>query len=544
MMGAQTGKTDCLINNTIGYHIAHDPKSIMVMQPTLRDMQTWMEAKLNPMLDSTDVVRDRVAKARGREGVNNQQMKSFPGGFLMFSYSGSPNTMRGRSAPIILCDEIDGYEITTEGDQVQLLWQRAATFGDQRKLIETSTPTIKGVSKIEKAFEAGDQRRYWMPCPHCEQWQTLQWSQVTWDKDEEGHLPETARYICEHNKCTITDGDKSWMLRNGEWRADKPFKGHASFHLSELYSPWRRWEDIVQSFLDKKNANDLQSFINVSLAETWEEAGESVDQHVLAERREDYAAEVPDGVLVLTAGVDVQKDRIEVETVGWGADFESWGIDRTQLWGDPEETAVWEDLDRYLLQQWTNPDGNQLGVACACVDSGYLTSSVYKWVAPRAGRRIYAVKGVAGEGKPVVQKSPKPRTPGKAPKTMFAVGVDGVKGSILSNLSRKEAGPGYCHFPLNYPNEFFEQLTAEKRVTKYRKGFPYREWVKTRARNEALDIRVYAYAAISILNPIWHSFKSKEEQPKRPQPTVMSQMQKARKNNVNRRKGGFVGKWK
>ncbi len=550
MMGAQTGKTECLINNTIGYYIAHNPQSIMVMQPTLRDMQTWMEAKLNPMLDETDVVKERIAKPRGRDGVNNQQMKSFPGGYLMFSYSGSPNTMRGRSAPIILCDEIDGYEVTGEGDPVNLLWQRAATFSDRRKLIETSTPTIKGVSRIERAFQSGDMRRFWLPCPHCGEWQTLKWSQVVWDKDDTGdHDPISARYVCEHNECVITDGDKVRMMRKGEWRAEKKFKGHASFHLSELYSPFRKWRDIVESFLEKKRANDLQSFVNVSLAETWEEQGESVDQDGLMERREDYTL-VPADVLLLTAGVDVQQDRIEVETVGWGADFESWGIDRTQLWGDPNGPELWEDLDRYLLQQYETEDGHQLGIACTCIDSGYLTSTVYQWVAPKLGRRIYAVKGVAGEGRPIVQRSPKPRTPGKTPKTMFAVGVDGVKGLILAGLTRKKPGPGYAHFPEHYPSDFFEQLTAEKRVTKYRKGFAYREWIKIRHRNEALDIRVYAYAAVTILNPIWNALKRAKmpeddaKVPENAQTAVQKQLKKQRIQRRGRGKSRYMDGWR
>ncbi len=538
MWGAQLGKTDGLINNTIGYYISQDPKSIMVMHPTLTDLQTWIEGKLNPLLSDTPIVRDRVAKARGREGVNNQKMKSYPGGFLMFAYSGSPNTMRGRSAPIILCDEIDGYEYTNEGDPVQLLWQRSATFGDQRKLIETSTPTIKGASRIEKAYEASDQRRYYVPCPHCQTHQVLKWSQVQWDKDEAGgHLPETAYYVCEHCGAQLTDGDKLWMIRHGEWRGEKPFRGHAGFHLSELYSPFRKWRDIVQSFLDKKAAGDLQSFVNVSLAETWEESGEQVEHTALCSRREAYAAPVPQDALVLVSGVDVQDDRLELEVVGFGEGEESWSVDYRVIWGDPAQRQVWDDLDAALLADYQHESGTKLHISAACIDSGgHHTQMVYDFVKTRQSRRIFAIKGVGGAGRPIVS-APSPKKYGKSlrPVDLFTVGVDEAKGLIYSRLKLLEPGPGFCHFPMEYTEEYFAQLTAEKIVTKYKNGFPYREWIKTRPRNEALDCRVYALAALKILNPNWSAFKQ------RIAPTVAQQppQQRATKSSdwLQRRKG-------
>lgn len=509
MWSAQTGKTEC-INNAIGYYIAQDPKSVMMMQPTLSDLKTWTETKLTPLIVDTPSVSGAVAKPRSREGVNNAFMKSYPGGYLMFSWSGSPNTMRGRSAPIIIGDEIDGYTLTEEGDPMELLWQRAATFGDQRKRIETSTPTIANFSRVEKSFEAGDQRRYYLPCPHCGKHQHLQWSNVEWDKDEEGnHLPETARYVCEHCDEDIYDKHKPAMLQAGEWRAKKPFRGHASFHLNELYSPWRTFADVVQSFLDKKHAGTLQTFVNVSLAETWEDDGEHVDETGLMERREEFPSRdglrlVPAGGVLLTAGVDVQPDRLEVEVVAWGRGEESWSVDYNIIYGDPDEDEVWQELDDYLDQRWPHESGVELSIYTTAIDSGGAnTQSVYKYCKKRKAARRFAIKGKGGEGIPIVSAPTKRKTGRRSgrPVELFSIGVDQAKTLLYKRLLLEGDGPGRCHFPGHYQEEYFRQLTAEKCVTRYVKGFPKREWIKTYTRNEALDCRVYAYAALLIINP-------------------------------------------
>lgn len=505
MWSAQVGKTESA-NNVIGYYVGQNPMSIMLMQPTQSDLKTWQETKLTPLLNDTKQLSDVVAKPRSRDGVNNQLMKSYPGGFLMFSWSGSANTMRGRSAPIIICDEVDGYSMTEEGDPVQLLHQRSATFGDKSKLLEISTPTIKGFSRIEKAFNAGDQRYFYVPCPHCGEFQRFKWAQVQWAKDEDGTpLPETALYYCEHCGTGIEDKYKFAMLQRGEWRAKKPFTGHASFHLNEMYSPWRTWTQIAQSFLDKKAAGDVQSFVNVSLAETWEEEGETINESTLMSRRETYTAECPAGVIVLTVGVDVQPDRLELELVGWGMREESWSIACAVLPGDPDvfgENSVWDALDDFCDRKFLHESGVELSILATCIDSGgNNTQSVYKYCAKRKSARRFAIKGQGGVGVPIVSAARKKKS-GKRnrPVDLYMVGVDQCK-SLLYRRLEKEAGAGCCHFPDHYEDTYFEQLTAEKCITRYVKGFPKREWVKIRPRNEMLDCRNYAYAALNIMNP-------------------------------------------
>lgn len=508
MWSAQTGKTESCLNNVIGYYISQDPKSIIAMFPTQTDLNAWIEAKLTPLIDETPCVKERVAKPRGREGVNNKTMKSYPGGFLMFSWSGSPNTQRSRSAPIILCDEIDGNEVSNEGDAVNRLQQRAATFGDQAKLVETSTPTIKGFSKIENSFEAGDKRRYWVPCPECDEFQTLKWSNVIWQKDQNGeHLPETACYVCEHCGSELSDGDKLVMIRRGEWRAEKKFTGHASFHLNELYSPFRRFADIVISFLEKKAEGDLQSFTNISLAETWEEEGDKIDETSLFARREEYPAPVPMDALVLTCGVDVQDDRLELEVVGWAAGEESWSVDYRVIYGDPNQIEVWDELDDVFDGTYWHESENKIKIMSTCIDSGHCTQMVYDYVKKNAFKRVYAVKGVGTAGKPYVTR-PLKKQKGQAKKRkvdLHIVGTDDAKSTHFSRLKVTKPGPGYCHFPMERDEEYFAQLTAEKLVRRYRKGQVIKEWIKTRPRNEALDCRIYATAAIKILNPVWSS---------------------------------------
>lgn len=510
MWGAQIGKTQLALCAQ-AYRIAQNPSNQMMMQPSQGDLQTWMNTKFNPLVESNPQLERLIAKPRARDGVNNDRMKSYPGGFIMFAWSGSPKTMRGRSAPFIVADETDGYDRTHEGHPVSLLWQRAATFGDQRLLMEISTPTTKSASWIEKSFDQGDQRRFYVVCPHCGEHQTLRWNQVTWTKDAEGnHQPETARYACSGCGVGWNDGERIAAIRMAEqqgagWKSKKPFKGHASYHLSELYSCFRKLADIVVSFLDKKAANDLQTFVNVSLAETWEEQGEQTDAATLMAKAEVFPAPVPSGGLFLTSGVDMQEDRLEIETVAWGLGEDSWSVDYQVLWGDPLQQDVWNDLDDYLAQTFMHQSGAQLPISATCLDTGGrkgYTQAAYDYARGKTSRRLFAVKGVAGWGRPVVSAPARRKAPkGGRQVRLFTVGTDEAKLITSRRLGVEVAGNGCCHFPADREPEFFNQLTAEKLITRYIRGFPVREWVKTRERNEATDCRVYAYAALKIANP-------------------------------------------
>lgn len=508
--GAQVGKTQLALCAQ-GFKIVHDPVSQLMMQPSEGDLQTWLTTKFNPLVEANPDLETRIATPRARKGVNNTRMKSYPGGFIMFAWSGSPKTQRGRSAPFIVCDETDGYDRTAEGHPVGLLWERANTFDDQRKLVEISTPTIRGISWIDHAYEQGDQRQFHVACPHCDAVQAIEWSNVKWQKNADGeHMPESAYYECRANGCVWSDTDRYFAIRNAErlghgWKAKKPFRGHASYHLNGLYSCFVKLKMIVQSFLDKKAAGDLQTFVNVTLAEAWEEEAETLEVEQLIARAEPFPSKVPMEVGVQTCGVDMQEDRLELERVGWGLGEESWSLDHQVFWGDPLKPEVWSQLFDYLDQTFEHGSGAQMRIASACVDtggSGGLTQAAYEQLRGKQRRNIFAIKGGKGWDNPIASAPKKSKSGKRArPVTLFTIGVNDAKLIVMRRAKQDTPGQGYCHWPVDRDPEWFHQLTAERLVTRFVRGFPIREWKKTRDRNEALDCRVYAYAALKILNP-------------------------------------------
>jgi phage terminase large subunit GpA-like protein len=536
MSSAQVGKTE-ILNNVIGYHVAQDPSPMLVVQPTLDMAQTWSKDRLAPMLRDTPVLQGLVKDPRARDSGNTTLHKIFPGGHITSCGANSPSSLASRPVRIVLCDEVDRYPISagSEGDPVSLAKKRASTFWN-RKIGLFSTPTNKGNSRIETAFEESDKRLFFVPCGHCGHEQSLKWAQVRWDENK----PETAKYACEDCGVLWSDAERVRAIRQGKWSATSESRRVAGFHLSGMYSPWVPLEAAVIEFLEaKKQPATLRVWVNTYLGEVWEEAGESVDDYQLSERREDFDDTLPIDVLLLTAGVDVQDDRLEVEIVGWGRDEESWSLEYKTIFGDPSSPAVWQDLDNILATKFEREDGKELVARCVCVDSGgHHTNSVYHYVRPREGRRIFAIKGVGGEGKPLVGK-PGRNNIGKI--KLFPIGVDTAKDLLFSRMRIAEPGPGYMHFPRDRSDEYFRQLTAEKLVTRYHKGFARREWVKVRPRNEALDVRVYAMAAFGILNLNINAladrvFTTKENPPEPPKP-------------VNPRRsrpqtGGFIHGWR
>lgn len=500
MSSAQVGKTS-MLNNAIGYYIHQSPKSIIIMHPTLKDAKDWSTFKLAPMIATTPVLKEKVAKPRSRDKTNTTLRKEYPGGYLMILGSNSTSELRGRSAPIILCDEVDAYEITSEGDPINLLWKRANTFSD-RKLVLTSTPTVKDISRIDQSWEASDQRRYYVPCPYCNKTQWLKWANVKWDKDSNGkHLPQTAYYECEQCQAKIEHRHKVKMLQNGDWVAEQESKGHAGFHLNELISPWRSWSEIVEDFLEKKAQNDLQVFFNAAMGEPWEELGEKVDGNHIYLRREHYGPDLPEQSVVITAGVDVQDDRLECEIVAWGPGEESWSIDYVILRGDPGLEMLWSKLTQVLKQQYNHPSGRTLPIMGTAIDTGgHYTQEVYRYCR-QFPYRVFAIKGRSTPGGPLVSRPTKSNL-GKV--NLFSVNTVTAKDTVYSRLNINDPGPGYCHFPVReiYNTDYFHQLTVEKRVLRYKQGRPYHTYVKPSGeRNEALDCRVYALAALYIVNP-------------------------------------------
>lgn len=495
MKSAQVGWTECL-NNVVGFYVDLDPAPILLVQPTLEMAEAWSKDRLAPMIRDTACLREKIADPKARDSGNTLLHKKFTGGHLTIAGANSPASLASRPIRVVLFDEVDRFPLSvgTEGDPINLGKKRSTTFWN-RKVLAGSTPTIKGASRVEAGFESSDQRFYFVPCPHCETFQRLVWAQVRWTDGD----ASTAVYVCEHCAAVLVDADKPLMLKRGEWRSTKPSTGIAGFHVSELYSPWVTWPQMVGSFLEaKKLPETFQTWVNTSLGETWEQAGQTVEPDSLLARVEQYGPEnVPGGVLLLTAGVDVQDDRIEVQVDGWGDDEENWPIEQKVFRGDPGKPALWLEVDEYLLSRFPTEDGRSLFIEAVAIDSGgHNTQAVYQFVISRKRRRVWAIKGMGGPGKLAWPK--KASRTAKSRAMVYIVGVDAIKSVLYGRLGKvNEPGPGYIHLPASADEDFCTQLTSERAVTKYVRGRPSVVW-EPRAKNvrqEVQDCWVYAYAA-------------------------------------------------
>jgi len=532
MSSAQVGKTEFLLN-AIGFYVHHDPSPMLLLQPTLQMAETFSKDRLAPMIRDTPGLTDKIKDPRARDSGNTLLKKNFPGGHITMAGANSPASLASRPVRIVLCDEVDRYPASagTEGDPVNLAKKRTTTFYN-RKIMLTSTPTIKGVSRIEMAYEDSDKRRYYVPCPHCGTKQPLKWAGIQFDSKDRSIDPS---YVCEDCGSVINEASKMAMLNAGEWIAEGETGKVAGFHLNELYSPWRKWAEIVDDFLEaKSNPEALKTWVNTSLGETWEEEGEQGDPEGLMAYAENFDRDsLPEEILMVTLGADVQKDRIELQAVGWAEHGVPYPIEHVVFYGEPEMPHVWGEVDTHLKGRFSG-----MPIAQAFIDSGYLTNHVYKFTKARHGRRVFPIKGESG-AKEIVSK---PRQAGAQRAMLVKVGIDPVKRALLHMIKK----PGeMIHFSSSLDEEWYRQLTAEKMVVKKSKGFDRIEFVKTRDRNEALDCFVYAYAAMVALNPDWDALKEKRSpEPVEADPIVnMPAHRKPVPQPKRRRKSGFVSKY-
>lgn len=541
MSSAQVGKTEFLLN-MIGYHVDYDPAPMLLLQPTVEMAKAFSKDRLAPMVRDTPALTQKVSDSKSRESGNTILHKTFSGGHITMAGANSPSSLASRPIRILLADEVDRYPISagTEGDPFNLAKKRTTTFWNS-KVIAVSTPTIKGASRIEALYEDSTQERYNLACPECGDFQPLKWRNVVF---------ESCAHVCE--SCGVESSQDSWLSSPGVWIAENEHSSTRGFHLNELVSPWRRWGDIIEDFkVAKKDTETLKTFVNTSLGETWEEEGETVDSTGLIARCKNYE-KIPAWGLVCVAGVDVQDDRLEVEVFAYGEGEQNLSRDLRIIRGSPSEPQVWKDLDAILDLRYEHENGHELHIAATCIDSGgHHTQEVYDYCRKRASRRVFAIKGVGGSGRPAVS-SPSPKRTGrsKRPVDLYPVGVDDLKGLIYSRLRICEEGPGFCHFPIERDEEYFLQLTAEKQITKFIRGFAKKEWVKTRPRNEALDLRVYGLAALRILNPVYSALKKQLAPVEEAKPAQVEakpetvQKKRANARSKKARKGGFVNSWR
>lgn len=511
MSAAQVGKTDAMILNVIGYYIHYDPSPIMVIQTTIDNAEKFSKEKLSPMLKETPVLVERV-NDKLRTSGNTILQKIFPGGFITIAGANSPTGLRSHTVRILLADEIDGYPASAgdEGDPLLLATKRQTTFWN-KKQVDISTPTIKGVSRIEVEYENSSRGEWNVPCPCCKELQPLVWENVIYDEEDLSEI----RCVCE--KCGVISSEAEWKeyYTDGTFIHKDPKNPVKGFHLNSLGSTLTTWREIVEKFISaekeqkKGNPNLMKVWINTEMGLTYEEEGETIEEDTLLERREYYGCEVPENVMYLTAGVDTQDDRFEIDVVGWGVEYENWGIKYAIIYGDNSdiENQVWKDLDTFLLQTFEKEDGTKLKIICTCMDSsGHRTNQVYKFCKKRFHRNIFAIQGSNNSASAYIEKPKKGSNREGA--YLFRIGVDTGKSLLMDRLRVEKVGPGYCHFPIEdekgYDEKYFISLTSEKKIIKEKNGRPYFAWVLkdkgVHKRNEALDCRNYATAAIEITN--------------------------------------------
>lgn len=487
--------------NWAGYTIDTNPGPMLAVLPTLDLGERWSKQRLAPMIDESPRLRAKVAPARSRDSGNTTNLKEFEGGILMITGANSAAGLSSMPVKKLLLDEVDRFpqEVEDEGDPIDLAEARTSTF-QRRKVFKASSPTIASLSRIDKAWKRSDQRRYYVPCPHCGEKQHLRFEQL---QAPEGR-PLEAQYACEHCGCLIAEHHKTWMLEHGEWRATHPERAIAGFHLNGLYTPvglGKTWgEHLARWFEVRNDPVRLKVFTNTVLGVTYEDPNEKLDWEEIKARAEPRRLrEIPVGYLILTAGVDVQKDRLEVQVWAWGPDEHGAVVDAHVIDGDPTRPEIWEQLDKYLEQPFRNAFGVDMRIASVAVDSGYLTDDVLNYTRGRERRGIFAVKGSPDRSRPVIGRPSKVDVKRNGVTLrhgarLWMVGVNQAKHRLFARLAgdRKTEKPEerMVRFSAELPDDYYLQLTAE--VYDPHAG----RWTKlANRRNEALDTAVYAMAA-------------------------------------------------
>lgn len=521
MKGSQIAATEGG-NNWLLYIIDKAPAPVVFALPTLDLAKRTSITRLRKILDSTPTVKDKVAGVKSRDSSNSMLLKEFLGGFLLITGANSPAATRSTSYRYLFCDEVDAYpgDVGGEGDPIELFKRGTRTYVGKRKHYFVSTPTNEGKSRIEALFVDSMRMRFYVPCPRCGEYQVLKWNRVVWS--EFGLPPEKAAYLCEHCGDKIYNYEKDFMLPRGEWRPDNPdYSGkRIGFHLSSLYSPvglGYSWGEMAKLFVESsKNQELLKVFVNLYLGETFRDKTETPDWEKLYHRSRGGHARgiVPSRGLILVAGADVQKDRIEVEVVAYGRNLESFSVDYYVFPGETDnlEGEAWRQLDLLLSHSFQHEDGVTMQIATLAIDTGYATQTVYNWCRKYSINHVMPVKGkysastMLGHPRAVDVMDQATGKQKKRALKLWNIGVSIIKQELYGwlRLSPPDVGqlhsPGYCHFP-EYEEEYFRQLTAETVKTVHSKGRILYEWenIRPSKRNEALDCRVYARAAAALL---------------------------------------------
>lgn len=530
MWGSQVAKSEIGLC-WMGYVADFDPRPMMVVQPTIQTAERYSKKRIATTIAASPRLRELFGDPKSRTSGNAILEKSFPGGFLTITGANAPSGLSSDPIGALHLDEQDGHEGSAgvDGSPSALAIQRTAAFA-RRKILITSTPRLKETSKIEPAWKSSDRRWYFVPCPHCGVMQVLMWAGIRWERDDgeivahyvcgagadayDEQFPDSTIPGCDGPGCgaLIANHEKLGMLARGEWRATAVSKdpGVHGYRLSALYAQhglgWT-WSQIANQFLEAKDTpEELKVWTNTRLAESWQEIpGKAMDPTGLMNRLEPYGDGrarrasgktpiVPDGVGVITAGVDVQANRIEVSFWGWGLHDESWLLDHIVLWGDPDDPALLEELEDLLRERWETASGATVDLVSAGIDCGYRAEVIYEFVRAHRREKWLGIIGRSGRRPLWAHSTDKAKVKAKAYKP-FVVGIDAAKEAIYSRLERTEPGPGYIHLPTTLERAHVEQLVAETKMVTKSKGHPVVSWyLPNGARNEVLDCAVYAMA--------------------------------------------------
>lgn len=511
MTSARVGKTQCL-NNLVGFHIHQDPAPMLIVLPTEVRAEEWADDELDPMIRDTPALRAIMGDRKSRQARQVRLRRNFPGGRLYAVGANAPSGLAAKTVRIVLADEVDRFPASAgeEGDPITLAEKRTATIWN-RKIVLSSTPTNEGTSRIAAAYAASDRRRFWVPCPHCKEHQTLKWEHVEWTGDD----PGSAFYYCAACGVEWTDAERWQAVSRGEWRAEGAFTGTAGFHLNELYSPWRRLAETVRDFqaAEALGPEGRKVFRNTALGETWRERGDAPDWERLLDRREPWPmGEAPEGVLALTIGADLQGDRIEAALWGWGRGLRRWLIDTAVFHGRPADAAPWDALAVWAQRDIRCAGGGTLRAVKVGVDTGGQDTTAAYGHIRRLGlpHLMVPLKGVDRWGGAAPVQGPTPVDAKVNGKTLrrglriWTVSVSTFKAELYRALWLKrgddgETPDGWVHLPQGLDAEQAKQLVAEQLQTvRDKRGFSRQEWAKLRDRNEQLDMAVYARAALWV----------------------------------------------
>jgi len=479
-----------LLTGALASYIANEPSPVLALLPTESDCRDYVVSDIEPIFEATPTLRGLLSAEADETGRNTLLSRRFPGGSLKIVAAKSPRNLRRHNVRILLIDEADAMEAGAEGSPVTLAEKRTLSFAN-RKIILGSTPTFEATSNVLRAYAQSDQRVFEVPCPECQHFHEIAWADIQWPEGE----PEKAHYVCPACGCVIDERHKAAMVENGRWRATAPHaQGHAGFRLNALVSTLHNacWGKLAVEFIEaKKNPDTLQVFVNTILAQGWREATEEIDDAALAARAEPFSLEaIPAEVLFVTAGVDVQHDRLEIVFLGFSRD-EIFVLGQSVIYGDPMGDDVWAELDAALRTTWKHPKGGFLKVDATAIDSsdGVTMDRVIAFCRPRLGRRIFAIKGASGSRQAIRRSDQKGYT-------LFIVGVDGLKGQLTNRLAHGRS----IRFSHTLEARFFEELASERLVMRYQRGAPVRIWERIPGRRaESLDCVIYAMAVRNLI---------------------------------------------